>query len=495
MLASEQQQSSASILTLPQQQNQQAGTQTQSASSLDQPQNGLVQYQLTGNNPEPPTTDALGQYQPAGNNETPLAGDDLNSNVIVNAQLTHLISRDDAAQGQDAPNVPDVLMPDVPAVHDIATPRRTIGGRCRNWCVSAQPPTGKRKCAACCMCGTRFTHGEARLQQMGNRETNHHYVHAHCVNGGLGHDHELHPKLADDQEAVDAVTRQRDTITRTAADTEVLLPFAQDLDQASTAAPPDDERDLFGREEALRMDEEIMDFQWFEHVTWDSIKDLRGTTYVQPPTRFRFALQQAQHAILRAIIHNNPTSLASESAWKALVLSSWLLLGRPAVNASESNCAHFLDARLNLFFCLRIGLLSGPWYVPNVMLLRCRTRHAERTSSRCSHVFAKLLHWRVLVKKDEPWQLPETHHQFQSQNKLFKRSRASILLTQNHRLLCTAPVSALFLSEVAEHVPTTLRKMPRLSEPGPLGMRAEHWYDFGSLAGNSDLFVGKQLRT
>ena len=31
--------------------------------------------------------------------------------------------------------------------------------------------------------------------------------------------------------------------------------------------------------------------------------------------------------------------------------------------------------------------------------------------------------------------------------------------------------------------------MPRLSEPGPLGMRAEHWYDFRSLTGNSDLFV------
>ena len=31
--------------------------------------------------------------------------------------------------------------------------------------------------------------------------------------------------------------------------------------------------------------------------------------------------------------------------------------------------------------------------------------------------------------------------------------------------------------------------MPRLSEPGPLGMRAEHWYDFGSLAEDSDLFV------
>ena len=54
----------------------------------------------------------------------------------------------------------------------------------------------------------------------------------------LGMNHELHPKVADVQEAVDAVTRQRDTITRTAVDTEVLLPFAQDPDQASTAAPP-----------------------------------------------------------------------------------------------------------------------------------------------------------------------------------------------------------------------------------------------------------------
>ena len=36
-------------------------------------------------------------------------------------------------------------------------------------------------------------------------------------------------------------------------------------------------------------------------------------------------------------------------------------------------------------------------------------------------------------------------------------------------------VSNLSLSEVAELIPTTLRKLPRLSEPGPLGMRAEHW--------------------
>ena len=113
-------------------------------------------------------------------------------------------------------------------------------------------------------------------------------------------------------------------------------------DQASTAAPADDELSVFGREEALRLDEEIMDFRWFETVTWDSIEDLRDTTYVQPPPRCKFALQPAQHAIFRAITHHGPTSLASETAWKVLVRNSWLLLGRPAVNSSESNCAHFL---------------------------------------------------------------------------------------------------------------------------------------------------------
>ena len=390
MLASEHEQQSASILTLPQQQNQQAGTQTQLASSLDQLQIGSVQYQPTVNNPEPPTTDALGQYQPAGNNETPLARENLNSDAIVNAQMTHLITRDDAAQGQDAPNVPDVPMPDAPAVHDIATPRRMIGGRCRKWCISAQPASGKRKCAACNLCGIRFTHGEARLQQWSKSETNHHYVHAHCVNGGLGHDHELFPKQATDQDAVDAVTRQRDTITRTAADTEVLLAFAQDLDQASTAPPPDDERDLFGREEALRMDEEIMDFQWFEHVTWDSIKDLCGTTYVQPPTRFRFALQQAQHAILRAITTTQPHWRQSQlgKRWCSAAGSFWDDLQSTPLKAT----AHTFWMRDWSSFGLRTGLLSGPWYVPNVMLLQCRTRRAERTSNRCSHVLAKLLH-------------------------------------------------------------------------------------------------------
>ena len=129
------------------------------------------------------------------------------------------------------------------------------------------------------------------------------------------------------------------------------------------------------------MDEEILNFQWSEHVTWDSIKDLRGTTYVQPPTRFKFALQQAQHAISRAIIHNNPSSSASEPAWKALMLSSWLLLGRLGTFwIHDWNSA-----------APRIGQHSGQRYVPNVMLPQCRMPHAEQLHCISSHEFAKLL--------------------------------------------------------------------------------------------------------
>ena len=231
------------------------------------------------------------------------------------------------------------------------------GGRCRKWCISAQPASGKRKCAACNLCGIRLTHGEARLQQWGNRETNHHHVHAHCVNGGPGHDHELFPKQATDQDAVDAVTRQRDTITRTAADTEVLLPFAQDPDQASTAAPPDDERDLFGREKALRMDEEIMDFQWFEHVTWDSIKDSRGTTYVQPPTRFRASptCHSSNHHSQQ--LHLIGVRVSLEKRLFSAAGSSW-----------DDLQSMRLRATVHTFWMhdwnssgLRTGLLSGPW--------------------------------------------------------------------------------------------------------------------------------------
>ena len=149
------QQPPASSFTLPQHQNTQTGTQTQSATSLkDQPQGVQV------------------QYQPSGNDLTSLAGEGSNSTAIVDAELTHLISRDD-----------DTEMPAALLVHDTATPRRQVGARCPKWAVSTQQTTDKRKCAACCMCGQQSIHGESRFA----------YVDAQCVNG-VAHDHELHRK-------------------------------------------------------------------------------------------------------------------------------------------------------------------------------------------------------------------------------------------------------------------------------------------------------------
>ena len=122
---------------LPQQQDQQISTHTQSAfPPLNKPQGVSVQYQLSRNDFTPP------------------AGAKSNSNVIAEAQLTHFFSRDDDAQRQDATSDQDAPMPDAPTAHEIATPRRTIGRRCRKWCISAQPASRKRKCIACCMCGT-----------------------------------------------------------------------------------------------------------------------------------------------------------------------------------------------------------------------------------------------------------------------------------------------------------------------------------------------------
>ena len=109
------QQPPACNLTLPQIRNDQTGMHTQSASSpLDQPQGASC------------------QYQPTGNDQTSLAGNDLNSTAIVDAQLTPPVSRND-----------DTEMPAAPLTHDISTPCRRIGGRCRKCAVSTQQPSDK----------------------------------------------------------------------------------------------------------------------------------------------------------------------------------------------------------------------------------------------------------------------------------------------------------------------------------------------------------------
>ena len=54
--------------------------------------------------------------------------------------------------------------------------------------------------------------------------------------------------------------------------------------------------------------------------------------------------------------------------------------------------------------------------------------------------------------------------------------------------IMTNHISHIFIFQIAEFISLTLKRMPRLSEQCPLGMRAEHWYDFGTQAGDAHLF-------
>ena len=132
------QQSSASILTLPKQQDQKTCIQGASTTSAG-PTTGWIgtEADYWKRPHSTPQREFSVQYRPAGNDLAPLAGANSNFGAIAEAQLTHLISRDDAAQGQDALSDQDAAMPEVPTIHDIATLRRTIGERCRKWCIQS----------------------------------------------------------------------------------------------------------------------------------------------------------------------------------------------------------------------------------------------------------------------------------------------------------------------------------------------------------------------
>ena len=137
------------------------------------------------------------------------------------------------------------------------------------------------------------------------------------------------------------------------------------------------------------------------------------------------------------------------------------------------------------------GLKIGQpfWYVLSVMSLLSTVQHADQQQNKKQSRIRKVP---TLARSSERGRaqaaarnappVPVTEESVQEVKSLYPTDPDASAPAQ-------AFVANLFLSEVAELVPTTLRKMPRPSEPGPLGMRAEHWYDFASLAGNSILFV------
>ena len=289
-------------------------------------------------------------------------------------------------------------------------------------------------------------------------------------------------QMADLDMIMNYIARQRDTITRTATDTEVRLPFAQDPDQASTAAPPDDERDLFGRKEALRMEEE----SW----TSSGSNMLHGTaskTCVAQRTS-NLTSHEVQIFVAASPTRHSPSHHAQQPnlsgpgkpGWCIAAGSSWDHLQSMPLRATVQN----LDARMELFWAedwsAVWAMVRAECDVAPVQNTTCRTEK-QQMQSRIRKV-ATLARTgekgRALVAARNALPVPVTKQIVQEIKSLYPADPEPLAPA-------SAPISALFLSEVAEHVPTKIRKMPRLSEPGPLGMRAEHWYDFGSLATHS----------
>ena len=85
----------------------------------------------------------------------------------------------------------------------------------------------------------------------------------------------------------------------------------------------------------------------------------------------------------------SPSSPDYEPAWKVLILSSWLLLGRPAENASDANCANYMEARLDLFWSedwpALWAMVRAECDVVTATQKRTKTK-AERTETRIRKV-------------------------------------------------------------------------------------------------------------
>ena len=94
----------------------------------------------------------------------------------------------------------------------------------------------------------------------------------------------------------------------------MVLPIHDPHDDSSTDTP-EDEDTLFDREEAVRHDDAIMDFQWFSMISWTEIKDLRGTTAHKAQLRSTASTTRylAGHHAQRALIPHIRSSLESAS--------------------------------------------------------------------------------------------------------------------------------------------------------------------------------------
>ena len=261
--------------------------------------------------------------------------------------------------------------------------RRQVGGRCRKWVISTQQTSGKRECAASCVCGQPFSHGEARLQQWCNRNSHCAYVHVQCVNWGIAHDQELLPKHSTDQHAVETVIRQRECV-RAAADTEVSCHMVP------TRIKPPLRHPLM----TIRTSSVVRRLFAWTKKSWTSSGSTqsRGTTskiFEVPRTfnlRHRSSLRCSKRSMpffVPSCITIPPPCLRNQHGKRlcSAAGSSWdglLSMRRRATARTTWKPGSISSGQ-------KIGQPFGPWHVRSVTLLLSTVQHAEQQQNKNSH--------------------------------------------------------------------------------------------------------------
>ena len=188
-------------------------------------------------NDDPPPSTTVGsevQYHQSGRCLTAPSEQPTQYQQLGEGQLCHIT--DDPVTRADDVDVTSNPAAPRPDAHDIATPRHATPCHADGLeADAAHGPSAPRSSPSptsasaphAQMCGQQFAPGEPRLQQRANRSMQRAYVHAQCITGVIGPDHEVHPKVATDRRAVETVTRFRDSVLIAAAAVEVVLPNPQ----------------------------------------------------------------------------------------------------------------------------------------------------------------------------------------------------------------------------------------------------------------------------
>ena len=134
---------------------------------------------------------------------------------------------------------------------------------------------------------------------------------------------------------------------RVACDSEIVLPLTASSGQVSTAALQMTSQPCLAvkRPSALMKKSRVSNGSTRSRGTTLKTSQAQHTSSRLHDSSLLFNKLSTPSAVPSCITHP-PLQLLRQ---KVLVLSSWLLFGRPGTNASDSNCSHFLEALLDLF--------------------------------------------------------------------------------------------------------------------------------------------------